>query len=143
MSALAVDREFKGKIFVHLIKYMYEYSVRYMQLDELIAVIVTNRLAHLFYESVLQFRPIEGTLHKSYAFGNYQTVVAESLDLHWAKHRYWDIYGQMLPSENLYYFLVSISARSFSFRKGLVILSQTPCSTVIFLSTFLWREQMF
>ncbi|HPI41837.1 MAG TPA: hypothetical protein PLJ21_13590, partial [Pseudobdellovibrionaceae bacterium] len=126
VSALAIDREYKGQIFLHLLKYMYNYCTDYFGVDELIAVIVTHKLAPIFYESILQFQPLSQKVHGDYAFANYQKVIVEDLNLHMARKAYSEIYNHLPRDKNLFHFFTEYQCPNFKFPKRTSFLISDP-----------------
>lgn len=129
VSALAIDREYKGQILFHLLKYMYNYCTEYFGVDELIAVIVTKKMATIFYESILQFQPISQNEFTNYTFSNFQKVIVEGLNLRSALKKYHDIYELEEPERNLYYFFTQFDCSNFIFPKRNIYSTSDPVMT--------------
>lgn len=112
-SSLAIDREWRGKIFFHLLKFFYEYSQKYFHIDSV--VLTTHSKWYQFYEALLLFEALPGGPIEKYDFANGVRAVGEHLDLRTAPDRFYETYaGQDIPRD-LYSFFVLKKCDNFLF----------------------------
>ena len=113
ISALAIKKEFKGQMLFPLMKFMYETCVDLLNVDKVIAVLDAHSRAPELYESLLFFQRINQIIHTDYAFSNYKPVVAEILDLNWAREKYRSQYRKAPVHRNLFSFFTELSLDNF------------------------------
>ncbi|MCB0422108.1 MAG: hypothetical protein KDD61_14010 [Bdellovibrionales bacterium] len=117
VSALAIAKEYRGRLLWPLLKYMYEYCTRYFGADILIAALTTPSRAHELYESVLAFEKVEEQATEDYAFSNYIPVVVEHLDLNKAVDKFAKLYAHKKNRKNLYSYFREFVDTRFVFPK--------------------------
>lgn len=115
ISALAIKKEYRGRVLFHLLKYMYEWCVNYLSINHLIATLTTDTKAYELYEAVLFFNRIENKIEANYAFSNYRPVIAEHLNLDEAKKVFKQAYLGKNKSKDLYSFFVEEKCVQFQF----------------------------
>lgn len=115
ISALAIKKEYRGKMLFHLLKYMYEWCVNYLSINHLIATLTTDTKAYELYESILFFKRIENKIEANYAFSNFRPVIAEHLNLDEAREIFSKYYSQKESSRNLFSFFVEQACPNFQF----------------------------
>lgn len=104
ISSLAIRKDVRraqgGMIFFPLLKFMYEYCVKYADIENL-AILVRPHVAY-FYKSLLQFTEIPNSL------GTYLGVdtVGLTLNLNEALSQFEKIYSKKPLPKNLYHFFV-------------------------------------
>lgn len=117
ISALAIKKEYKGKLLFHLLKYNYEWCVNYLSINHLIATLTTDSKAYELYESILFFKRIENKIEANYAFANFRPVIAEHLDLDEARETFKKHYAKKETKKNLFDFFVQKKINFFQFPK--------------------------
>lgn len=112
ISALAIDKEYKGKIFFPLLKFMYEACVK-LNIVNLIASTIPG-IASDLYESVLFFDRITPKPIR-YPFGNNLEVVFMHLNLVEAKYLFEKAYNKNSDKNNLFKYFTDYRIESFNF----------------------------
>lgn len=115
ISALAIEKEYRGKILFPLLKFMYESCIEVLNIEKLIAILAIDGLSQELYESLLFFKKIENFTYTDYAFSNYRPVVAEGLDLRWAREKYLEQYSNAPDHRNIHKFFTSLKFDNFEF----------------------------
>lgn len=141
ISSLAVRKDVRrhkgGQVFFPLLKYMYEYCVKFADIEELIISVRPH--AAYFYEGLMFFKKISDT--KEFYPGI--DVVSLKLNLAEALTSFKKIYGDKPIEKNLYHFFVEreISALKFPERKYHQLTDST-ISKEIMSAFFLKRAKM-
>ncbi|MCZ2292956.1 MAG: GNAT family N-acetyltransferase [Burkholderiales bacterium] len=107
VSALAVADEFRrsgGTILFPLMKFMYEYCIKYFDTRHLVIAVNPNRIE--LYESLLFFERLPASTVNHYDFANGAPAVGATLDLSKALVRFKTVYGEKRPLRNLYSYFV-------------------------------------
>lgn len=115
ISALAIKKEYRGRVLLHLLKFMYEWCINYSSINHLIATLTTDSKAYELYEAVLFFKRIENKIEANYAFSNYRPVIAEHLNLDEAKTMIKKAYNGKCKFKDLYSFFVEEKSKQFQF----------------------------
>ncbi len=115
ISALAIKKEYRGRMLFHLLKYMYEWCTNYLSINHLIATLTTDTKAFELYESILFFKKIENKIEANYAFSNFRPVIAEHLNLDEARGLFENHYSHKKGAKNLYSFFVEQKSPNFQF----------------------------
>jgi len=108
ISALAVHPDFRktgGAILFPLMKFMYEYCVRYFDTRHLVIAVNPDRIE--MYEALLLFRRLSAQNVDAYDFANGAPAVGATLDLRGVDQRLARVYGGKDDRKNLHdYFIV-------------------------------------
>jgi GNAT superfamily N-acetyltransferase len=108
ISALAVHPDFRqtgGAILFPLMKFMYEYCVRYFDTRHLVIAVNPDRIE--MYEALLLFKRLAAQTVDAYDFANGAPAVGATLDLRPVKEQLRRVYGVRPGRKNLYdYFIV-------------------------------------
>lgn len=108
ISALAVHPDFRktgGAILFPLMKFMYEYCVRYFDTRHLLIAVNPDRIE--MYEALLLFKRLAAEDVDAYDFANGAPAVGATLDLRGVGDRLHRVYGGKSSRKNLHdYFLV-------------------------------------
>lgn len=107
ISALAIKPQWRHRLFLHLLKYVFEVSRKQLGID--CFVMSCHGDWYLYFESLLLFERIEDKVVNNYSYANYVPVVGEFLDLNKAELQYREIYGRKPKEKNLYEFFVNYS----------------------------------
>lgn len=112
ISALAIQPQWRGKLFLPLLKYLYEIATRCLNID--VFAISVHRDWYFFYEALLFFKRIEDRVIDDYAFANFVPVVGEYLDLHEAYYQFARHYAHQPLSQNLFEYFCNRNLSQFS-----------------------------
>jgi hypothetical protein len=116
ISALAVAKEFRrnsGEIFFPLMKFAYEYWIRYFGLDEV--VIAVNPRHSEFYDALLFFRNLSNSMVTNYDFVNGNPAVGKRLNLQEALKVFSRHYGKSSRKRNLFSYFVELQMPNLHF----------------------------
>lgn len=103
ISSLAVHRDFRGRrgeILFPLLKFLYEYCVRFFGVDSML--IAVNPRDADFYDALLFFEPIEKKTVTNYDFVNGAPAVGRHLNLRVAYDRFAAAYCGKPPAKDLF-----------------------------------------
>jgi hypothetical protein len=117
ISSLAIRRDFRGNfghILLPLCKFLYEYCIRYLRVDQMVIAVNPRQLA--LYESIMLFRTIKAKPVPSYSFVNNAPAVGAVMDLRQAYNRLMSVYFNVPASRNMFaYFMQAKSPAQFQF----------------------------
>jgi GNAT superfamily N-acetyltransferase len=137
VSALAVHRDFRktgGAILFPLMKFMYEYAVKYFDTRHLLIAVNPNRIE--MYESLLFFQRLTANVVESYDFANGAPAVGASLDLHYAPGVMAQAYGKKKPRKNLYTYFTQVRLPNLQLPKRRYFTTNDPVLTPQLLDHF-------
>lgn len=120
ISALAVDKKYRnrsGLILFPLLKFMYEYCVRFASIDRLIIAVNPRHIG--LYEDLLTFKRLQNATVDHYSFVNGAPAIGAYLDLKEARGDFEKIYDHQPDEKNLFRFFTAKHLPNFiyPFRK--------------------------
>lgn len=107
ISALAIHPSFRksgGKVLFPLMKFMYEYCVRFFDVRHLVIAVNPERIA--LYEALLFFQRLDQAKVENYDFANGAPAVGATLDLEMAPVHFRRCYGHRNGMGNLHRYFV-------------------------------------
>lgn len=116
ISSLAITKSLrhkKGEVLFLLLKFLYEYCLRYFGID--VMLIATHPKNVDFYEAFLCFEKIENRVVQKYAFANGQPAVGLYLDLHEAQYRLARLYANKPARRDLFSYFVRLEYDLFQY----------------------------
>lgn len=116
ISALSIKKEHRGKLFLPLMKYMYQFCVYHFGIDVMLATIRKDSRVNDLYQCLFCFKPINrGSLMKDYNFANCQPVAAYKLEMKQAFEDWTRLYSKSPADRNLVNYFTSKCPDNFIF----------------------------
>lgn len=137
ISSLAIDAQFReqrGKLFLPLLKYMWEYVCRYMRLEMIVATV--NPSMADFYQGFLGFKVLPHAKIDNYDFANGNPGVGMVLNVQQAHAYFKEKYGHRPPWNNLNDFFYKVKFPHFEFPDRQFFKSSDPVMTPEMLEYF-------
>lgn len=137
ISSLAIDarfREKRGKLFLPLMKYMWEYVCRYMNLEAM--VITVNPSMSDFYEAFLGFKVLPQATVSEYGFANGHPGVGLYMNIRQAPAYMEKTYGHKPSQNNLFEYFFKLKFPHFEFPDRSYYKSSDPVMTPEMLTYF-------
>jgi hypothetical protein len=117
VSALAIKSEWRNKLLLHLVKYLWEVAVKNIGIDLLVITLKHSNkkdASHL-YEAIFFYQKIENKIYENYAFANNNAVVGMFLDLENAANNVQKTYNKKAKHKNLYHLFFKYSYSEFKY----------------------------
>lgn len=137
VSSLAIKREFRqdrGRVFLPLCKFFYDYARFYMNLDAV--VIAVNPTWVDFYEGLLNFQPLPDQVVETYGFANGAPASGLILPLKQSEKDFKSRYSHLHRDNNLYEFFVPRGLQNAQFPERWINKSLDPVMTPKMLEYF-------
>ncbi|MDD2941559.1 MAG: hypothetical protein PHC51_01200 [bacterium] len=116
ISALSIKKEHRGKLFLPLMKYMYQFCVYHFGIEIMLATIRKNSRVNDLYQCLFCFEPIDrGALMENYNFANNQPVAAYKLEMQQALIDWSRLYSKSPADRNLVNYFTSKCPENFIF----------------------------
>lgn len=141
ISALAIRPDFRstgGKILFPLLKFMYEYCIRYFDTRHL--VIAVNPKHIEMYEALLFFRRLQAQEVSSYDFVNGAPAIGATLDLHGAPEVFARAYEGRAPHKDLHHYFTQVALPNIRYPVRRYHTSNDPVMTPELLDHFFNRR---
>lgn len=142
VASLCIAREYSGErheVLFPLLRYLYEYSIRYSAIDLLVTLVELSELD--FYEGLLDFRKIEDRVVENCRYSDSSTLQGEVWDLNLALSRYSDLYRGAPPQRNLLRFFTEKSFAGFRFPERAYYATMDPVLSAELMEYFFVKKR--
>lgn len=109
ISALAIKKEYRGKVLLNLMKFMYESCVNYLGVNHIVALLSKKSKGHELYESILFFEPFREQKQHINVSLNSTPLRAMHLNLETAYSRFEEHYAGRSRLRDLFTFFTKTS----------------------------------
>ncbi len=130
ISALAIHPAFRqtgGTVLFPLMKFMYEYCMRFFDTRHLVIAVHPRRIE--LYDALLAFQRLQAQPVDEYDFANGAPAIGAALDLHAAPGVFKTIYGSRAPARNLHRYFVQSHLPNIEFPDRSYFTSTDPVLT--------------